>query len=87
MSWIGRRSGFVEAVFLLQICLYVSQSAAKDLSLAVNTWAFTDATQKAWEVLASGASAVDAVEQVFSAFLPCQPLQLLISSEDARLYM
>ena len=34
--------------------------------IVVNTWEFTDATAKAWDVLQSGGSALDAVEQVYS---------------------
>ena len=32
--------------------------------VVVNTWAFTDATSKAWDVLAAEGAALDAVEQV-----------------------
>ncbi|XP_072039774.1 N(4)-(Beta-N-acetylglucosaminyl)-L-asparaginase-like [Amphiura filiformis] len=38
--------------------------SAKVLPLVINTWAFTNATQKAWEVISSGdGSVLDAVEQ------------------------
>ena len=40
------------------------QAAGTTSATVVNTWAFTNATSKAWEVLQGGASALDAVEQV-----------------------
>lgn len=57
----------LEAVLLLQLAVHTARVEAKDLSLVVNTWAFTDATQRAWEVIQSGASALDAIEQVCPA--------------------
>ncbi|XP_071502705.1 N(4)-(Beta-N-acetylglucosaminyl)-L-asparaginase-like [Diadema antillarum] len=48
--------------FLL-ISLSSIQSVTCSLPLVINTWPFTNATERAWEVLGSGLSALDAVEQ------------------------
>ncbi|PIO22517.1 hypothetical protein AB205_0030030 [Aquarana catesbeiana] len=47
-------------VMAAQLCAVFSQPA---LPLVINTWPFRTATQAAWNVLASGRSALDAVEK------------------------
>ena len=42
------------------------EGSSASTPIIVNTWNFSDATAKAWDVLQSGGSALDAVEQVFN---------------------
>ena len=51
-------------VLLCCAALFFSTAHRSTIPIVVNTWAFTDATAKAWEVLAAGGPALDAVEQV-----------------------
>ncbi|XP_072371906.1 N(4)-(Beta-N-acetylglucosaminyl)-L-asparaginase-like [Scyliorhinus torazame] len=52
--------GSVPLVLLLSACCIL---AAAQLPLVINTWPFKGATQRAWDTLQSGGSAVDAVEK------------------------
>ena len=64
----------VMSICLLGALLWLAPAARKsilsrghDTPIVVNTWAFTDATDAAWAMLASGnskLSALDAVEEV-----------------------
>ncbi|XP_072041007.1 N(4)-(Beta-N-acetylglucosaminyl)-L-asparaginase-like [Amphiura filiformis] len=65
---IDAQKGFKMSYFLLFLLLSFHVIAvvfsAEVLPLVINTWAFTNATQKAWEVISSGdGSVLDAVEQ------------------------
>ncbi|XP_067885432.1 N(4)-(beta-N-acetylglucosaminyl)-L-asparaginase-like [Heterodontus francisci] len=55
-----RFPGYVPLVLALSI--YCSLATAQ-LPLVINTWPFKDATQRAWDTLHSGGSALDAVEK------------------------
>ena len=62
---VGRPAGVL--VLLLLACTGARAAAAAAGPVVVNTWAFTEATEAAWQTLAraSGPSvALDAVEQV-----------------------
>ena len=52
--------------------------------IVVNTWAFTDATSKAWHVLAADGTALDAVEQVWGCSVAAVCPQACKSSPPAR---
>ena len=58
------------SVFLLltmtpTVTLFLALHFVRGLALpmVINTWAFNNATNKAWEILAKGGSALDALEQ------------------------
>ncbi len=59
---------------VLLCCVALFSSTAHrpsgSIPIVVNTWAFTDATAKAWEVLAADGPALDAVEQVCAGACP-----------------
>lgn len=63
-------------VLLLSILVLGAEFAAAAVPLVANTWAFTNATDRAWHVLqhapADGTAALEAVEQVWYRSCLCQ---------------
>ena len=67
--WLSRLAPALLSLPLLvlargeQPLLPAAEQEKQQLPIVVNTWAFTQATEAAWQVLTGGGSALDAVEQ------------------------